>query len=72
MSNKNVREACDLMRFNCVVRIDCACGNSRLMGGLEALRTFGKTPIKSYAERLRCSRCGGKRARVQVDTVPLR
>ena len=72
MSNKSVRVASDLSRFQCVIEIRCACGNARYMGGVEALRLFRNLPVKSYAARLRCSRCGRKLASVQVVPMPQR
>jgi hypothetical protein len=72
MSNKSVRVAADLSRFQRVTEIRYACRNARYMGGVEALRMFGNAPISTYAQRLKCSKCGRRLAAVDVVPLPQR
>lgn len=71
MSTKNVRTGADVVRYGSSVRIDCrACGTSRTLGGVQFAEECGTGSIGISAKRLKCSRCGAKRAQVLVLPPP--
>lgn len=73
MSTKHVRSAADLVRFAAGVKIECAgCGNSRTLDGFELAREYGTAPFSAIRQKLKCSRCGAKRASMEVMSSPPR
>lgn len=69
MSDKHARTGADVLHFGASVRIDCrACGASRTLSGAQFAQECGTGSIGITAKRLKCSRCGGKRA--QLFVVP--
>jgi len=73
MSTKHVRSAADLARFHCGLKVECGgCGYSRTMEGLEVARAWGTKPFAALRERMTCSRCGEKDARLTVLSPPAR
>jgi len=71
MSTKHVRSAADLARFKCGLKIECGgCGNSRTLDGIEVAKTYGIKPFAAIQQRMKCSRCGAKEARLTVLSPP--
>lgn len=71
MSTKHIRSAADLARFGCGLRIECGgCGNARTMDGIEVAKAYGVKRLASLRERMKCSRCGMKEARLTVLSPP--
>ncbi len=71
MSTKHVRSAADLARFKCGLKIECGgCGNSRALDGIEVAKTYGIKPFAAIQQRMKCSRCGAKEARLTVLSPP--
>jgi len=71
MSTKHVRSAADLARFKCGLKIECGgCGNSRMLDGIEVAKTYGIKPFAVIQQRMKCSRCGAKEARLTVLSPP--
>ena len=67
MSAKHIRNTGDLMRFRAGIRIDCPhCGAARTLDGVETVRALGVCGWEEAEARLRCTRCGGKGARITV------
>ena len=67
MSTKHVRSAADLARFKCALRIECgACGNSRTLNGFDVAKVYGIKTFVQIQQRMKCSRCGAKEARLTV------
>src|SRR5690349_11927407 len=67
MSTTHIRTAADLVRFRAGLRIECdSCGNTRTLDGFEASKINGTKPLSSITSRLKCSRCGERRAKVVV------
>ncbi len=72
MSTKHVRNAADLARFRCGLKIDCGgCGNSRTMDGIEVAKAWGTKPFATIVQRMKCSRCGAKEARLSILSPPV-
>ena len=71
MSTKHVRTGADVVRFGASVRIDCRdCGASRILSGAGFVKGCGAGSLGSIAQRLKCSRCGKKRAQLMVLPPP--
>lgn len=71
MSTKHVRSAADIARFKCRLKIECVgCGNSRKMDGIEVAKASGTKPFAQIRQRMICSRCGAKEARLTVLSPP--
>jgi rubredoxin len=71
MSTKHVRNAADLARFRCGLKIDCgACGYSRTLDGIEVAKAWGTKPFAQIRQRMKCSRCGAKEAQLTVLSPP--
>lgn len=71
MSTKHVHNAADLARFKCGLKIECGgCGNSKTMDGIEVARVYGTKPFAAITQRMKCSRCGAKEARLTVLSPP--
>jgi hypothetical protein len=67
MSTKHIRTTGDLMRFDAALKVTCRfCGAARTFSALEAVKTLGSIPIWHAEERLKCSRCGKKSAKVET------
>ena len=67
MSAKHIRVIGDLVRFKASIRLDCRdCASARTMTGPQAVTAFGSCPLETAERRLRCSRCGGRSARLTV------
>jgi hypothetical protein len=72
MSTKHVRNAADLARFKCALRIECdRCHNTRTLTGFEAVRSLGALDSwDRIRPRLKCSMCGAKGAKLTVLSPP--
>jgi hypothetical protein len=71
MSTKHVRNAADLARFKCGLKIECGdCGNSRTLDGIEVAKTWGTKPFAQIRQRLKCSRCGANEALLTILSPP--
>lgn len=67
MSTKHIRTVADVARFGAAVRINCElCGAATTMDGLELARHFGTKNLAQIPSRLKCSRCGKKKAKILV------
>jgi hypothetical protein len=67
MSTKHVRTTGDLIRFRCALKVTCKdCFAARTFSGVEAVQAFGVVPLWHMGERLKCSRCGKRSAKVEV------
>jgi hypothetical protein len=68
MSTKHIRTISDVVRFGAGLRIDCTgCGATRTLGGFEAAKIAGGVSrLTALAQRLRCTRCGAKEARLVI------
>jgi hypothetical protein len=67
MSTKHIRTTGDLMRFDAALKVTCrSCGVARTFTAVEAVQTFGVVPLWHTEERLKCSRCGKKGAKVEA------
>ena len=67
MSTKHVRNAADLVRFGCSLKVECtACGAAHTMTGAEVHRVHGSASLDHLRPRLKCRRCRLKVARVTV------
>lgn len=67
MSTKHIRTTGDLCRFQAAMKIDCTdCGAAQTLGGLEVFRLAGSCDLHELAQRLRCSRCRGRSARLTI------
>ena len=74
MPTKHVRNAMDLARFRCGLKIECRrCGYAVTFDAMELMRSVGQTTFESLQGRLMCSRCGKKNAELIVLTpLPMR
>ena len=71
MSTKHVRNAADLARFKCGLKIECrACGNSTTLDGIGVAKAWGTKSFAIIQQRMLCSRCGAKDARLTVLSTP--
>jgi len=71
MSTKHVRNAADLARFKCGLKIECGdCGNSRTLDGVGVAKAWGIRPFAEIRQRMKCSKCGAKEARLTVLSPP--
>jgi hypothetical protein len=67
MSFKNVRTGGDVVRFRCAVRIECTdCFATRTMTGFEWIQACGTKSLEAAQRRLKCRRCGAKKAKMVV------
>jgi hypothetical protein len=67
MSTKHIRTTGDLMRFDAALRATCrSCGSARTFNAIEAVQAFGLVPLWHAEERLKCSRCGKRSAKVEA------
>ena len=71
MSTKHVRNAADLARFRCGLKVECGgCGYARTMDGFDVAKGWGTASLESIRRRMKCSRCGAKEARLTVLSPP--
>lgn len=71
MSTKHVTSAADLARFKCALKIECGgCGNSRTLNGFDVAKVFGTKSFATIQQKMKCSRCGEKEARLTVLSPP--
>lgn len=71
MSTKHVRSAADLARFKCALRIECgSCGNSTTLNGFDVAKAYGTRSFAQIRQRMKCSRCGVKEARLTILSPP--
>ncbi len=71
MSTKHVRSAADLARFKCGLKIECgSCGYARTFNGFDVAKAWGTASFGSIQQRMKCSRCGAKEARLTVLSPP--
>jgi Zn finger protein HypA/HybF involved in hydrogenase expression len=73
MSTKHVRTIGDVFRFKCGLKIECRkCFYSQTFDGQDLIRSLkgGQMTIDALRRRLKCSRCGGKDAKVIVLSPP--
>ena len=67
MSYKHVGTAADLVRFGCSLKVECtACGAAHTMTGAEVHRVHGSASLEHLRPRLKCRRCGKKKARLAM------
>jgi hypothetical protein len=67
MSTKPIRTTGDLVRFNAALKVTCrSCGGARTFSAVEAVQAFGQVPLWHTEERLICSRCGKRTAKVET------
>jgi ribosomal protein L37E len=67
MSTKHIRTTGDLMRFGAALKVTCRdCGSAKTFSGVHAVMTFGNVPLWHTEERLKCSRCGKRAAKVEA------
>ena len=67
MSTKHVRTGGDLLRFGCVVKVDCGhCGSSRTFAARDWVMVAGGKSLEAARRQLKCGRCGKKAARLVV------
>ena len=67
MSTKHVRNAADLVRFRCSLKVECtACGAAHTLTGAEVHRLHGSASLELLRPRLKCRRCRLKVARIAV------
>jgi hypothetical protein len=67
MSTKHVRTTGDLVRFGAALTVTCRdCGSAKTFTAIEVLQTFGSVPLWHTEERLKCSRCKKRAAKVEV------
>ena len=71
MSTKHIRTAADLVRFGAGLRIECrGCGNVRTLDGFEIAMRGGNGRLDGLRDRLKCSRCGSKKAGLTILPPP--
>lgn len=71
MSTKHIDTAADLVRFGASLKVECGeCGSAQTMTATETARRCGVGPLASLTERLRCGRCGAKKARLIILPPP--
>jgi hypothetical protein len=69
MSYKHVGTAGDLVRFGCVLKVECTrCGVARTWNGVEVHSIHGNRQLTQLARRLICKRCKEKAAKITVLT----
>jgi len=67
MSTKHVRNAADLVRFRCSLKVECtACGAAHTLTGAEVHRLHGSASLELLRPRLKCRRCRLKVAKIAV------
>jgi len=67
MSTKHVRNAADLLRFRCSLKVECtACGAAHTLTGPEVHRLHGSASLELLRPRLKCRRCRLKAAKIAV------
>jgi len=67
MSTKHVRNAADLVRFGCSLKVECtACGAAQTLTGIEVHRVHGSASLELLRPRLKCRRCRLKVAKIAV------
>ena len=67
MSYKHVGTAGDLVRFGCMLKIECGyCGVARTLNGVEVHHLNGNRQFPVLQRRLVCKRCKRKEARLTV------
>ena len=67
MSTKHVRNAADLVRFGCSLKVECtACGAAHTLTGAEVHRLHGSASLDLLRPRLKCRRCRKKMAKIAV------
>jgi hypothetical protein len=65
MSTKHVRNAADLVRFGCSLKVECtACGAAHTLTGAEVHRLHGSASLDLLLPRLRCASCRARGARL--------
>lgn len=71
MSTKHVRTAADLVRFKTALRVECGgCGNCLTLSGFEVVKLCGTQDLRKLQNRLKCSLCGAREARLTVLSPP--
>ena len=71
MSTKHVRNASDLARFRCALRVECgACANCVTITGFDLATARLTGDFASVQRRLKCSLCSAKDARLTVLPPP--
>ena len=67
MCTKHVRNAADLVRFRCSLKVECtACGAAHTLTGAEVHRLHGSASLELLRPRLKCRRCRLKVAKIAV------
>jgi hypothetical protein len=67
MSTKHVRNAADLVRFGCSLKVECtACGAAHTLTGAEDQPHHPTPTLELLRPRLKCRRCKLKVARIAV------
>lgn len=67
MSFKRVATVADLVRFRASLRIECGdCAAAHTLSGVEVVTRCGTGSLDRLRQRLVCSRCGRKAARLTV------
>jgi len=68
MSTKHVRNAADLVRFGCSLKVECtACGAAHTLTGMEVAGIHpSKASLELLRPRLKCRRCRKKMAKIAV------
>jgi hypothetical protein len=71
VSTKHVRNASDLIRFGCSLKVECThCGAERRMMAEEVARVHGNASLDLLSPRLKCRRCRKKVAKISVLSPP--
>lgn len=71
MSTKHVRTAADLVRFKTALKVECRrCGNTRTLSGVDVVKHCGTQDLQHIQDRLKCSICGGREAKLTVLSPP--
>jgi hypothetical protein len=71
MSTKHVRNAADLARFKCGLKVECGgCGYARTLNGFDVPKGWGTASLGAIQKRMKCSGCGEKDARLTVLSPP--
>ena len=67
MSTKHIRTTGDLLRFDGRMKVTCRdCGSNKTFRASDAVMAFGNVPLWHTEERLKCSHCGKRRAKVEA------
>jgi hypothetical protein len=67
VSTEHVRTTGDLLRFGAAFKVTCRdCGSAKTFSAKAAVMAFGNVPVWHTEERLKCSRCRKRSAKVEV------